>query len=128
MPYYCLTSCKKSKILACSSEAIFEKVQLWAKFDLLTPLPGIKSFFRKLENVIFLHLCCSNFVQNIKKFWHADPEISALQMNGQTDGRTDEQTDEAEFIGLFRTKSQTIENKPYKPLDISHINHEEQVI
>ena len=87
MPYYCLTLCKKLKhILACSSEAIF------------SPRPqGVKSFFRKYENVTFLHLYCSNFVQNIKSFWRADPEISALQTN--------EQTDEAEFIGPFWLKS-----------------------
>ena len=30
---------------------------------------GVKSFFRKLENVTFLLLCCSNFVQNIKNIW-----------------------------------------------------------
>ena len=61
----------------------------------LTFLPhpqGVKSFFGKAENVTFLHLCCSNFVQNIKNFWNADPEISALG------------TDEAEFIGPFRLK------------------------
>ena len=61
----------------------------------LTFLPhpqGVKSFFGKGENVTFLHLCCSNFVQNIKNFWNADPEISALR------------TDEAEFIGPFRLK------------------------
>ena len=100
MPYYCLTSCKKSKILARSSEAIFEKVQFWAKFDLLTPPTGGQEFFRKSENVTFLHLCCSNFVQNIKNFWRADPEISALRTNE----RTDERTDDAEFVGPFRLK------------------------
>ena len=57
---------------------------------------GVKSFFRKSENVTPLHLCCSNFVQNIKKFWGADPQISAL--------RTNERTDEAEFIGPFQLK------------------------
>ena len=56
------------------------------------------SFFRKSENVTFLHLCCSNFVQNIKNFWHTDPEISALQTNEWTD----EQMDEAEFIGPLK--------------------------
>ena len=58
------------------------------------PCPqGVKRFFQKLENVTFLHLCCSNFVQNIKNFWPADPEISVLRMNGRMD--------EAEFIGPF---------------------------
>ena len=65
---------------------------------------GAKSFFRKSENVTFLQLCCSNFVQNIKNFWHADPEISALRTNGRTDEQTDERTDKAEFIGPFRLK------------------------
>ena len=50
---------------------------------------GVKSFFRKSENVTFLQLCCSNFVQNIKKFWRADPEISALRTDEQTEGRMD---------------------------------------
>ena len=85
MPYCCL-------ILARSSEA---KVQFWAKFDLLTPPTGVKSFFRKSENVTYLHLCCYNFVQNIKNFWRADPEIISIM---------DERTDEAEFIGPFRLK------------------------
>ena len=35
-------------------------------------------------------------MQNIKNFWRADPEISAL--------RTNERTDEAEFIGPFPLK------------------------
>ena len=39
-------------------------------------------------------------MQNIKNFWHADPEISALP----TDRWTDERTDEAEFKGPFRLK------------------------
>ena len=80
-----------------SSEAIFEKVQFWAKFDLLTPPTGGQEFFSKIVKVTFLHLCYSNFVQNIKNFWLADPEISALRMG--------KQTDEAEFIGPFRLKS-----------------------
>ena len=61
---------------------------------------GLKSFFQKSENVTFLHLCCSNFAQNITNFWHADPEISALRTNE----RTDKLTDKAEFIGPFRLK------------------------
>ena len=61
---------------------------------------GVKSLFRKSENVTFLQLCCSNFVQNIIKFWSAYPQISALRTNRQTDRRTDE----AEFIGPFRLK------------------------
>ena len=76
-----------------SSEAIFEKVQFWAKFDLLTLPKGVKSFYRKSENVAFLSLCCSNFAPNIKKFWRADPEISALRTNGRTDGQTNGRTD-----------------------------------
>ena len=39
-------------------------------------------------------------MQNIKNFWHADPEISVLWTNE----RTAEQTDEAEFIGPFQLK------------------------
>ena len=35
-------------------------------------------------------------MQNIKNFWHADPEISALRTNGRAD--------EAEFIGPFQLK------------------------
>ena len=72
------------------------KVQFWAKFDLLTLPTGGQEFFRKSENVTFLQLCCSNFVQNIKNFWHADPQISALPKN--------EWIDEAEVIGPFRLK------------------------
>ena len=39
-------------------------------------------------------------MQNIKKFWRADPEISAVRTNE----RSDEWMDEAEFIGPFRLK------------------------
>ena len=56
----------------------------------------VKSFFRKSENVTFLQLRCSNYVQNIKNFWQADPEISTVPTNRRTD--------EAEFIGPFRLK------------------------
>ena len=88
----------------CSSEAIFEKVQFWTIFDLLTLTTVGQEFFRKLKNITFLYLCCSNFAQNIKNFWHADPEISPLRTTQRTDGRTDDRTDEAEFIGPFRLK------------------------
>ena len=81
MFYYCLTLCKSRKILVRSSEAIFEKVQFWAKFDLVTPPTGGQEFFSKIGKRHF-----STFVQNIKKFWRADPEISALWTNEWTDG------------------------------------------
>ena len=79
---------KNKKILACSSEAIFEKVQFWAKFDLLTPPRGGQEFFSKIGKSHFLHLCCSKFVKNIKKFWRADPDISALRTDERTDGQS----------------------------------------
>ena len=101
MPCYCLTSCKKSKKSGTQFQSNLLKKSNFGPNLTFCPHPqGAKSFCRKSENVTFLHLRCSNFVQNIKNFWHADPEISALQTNGRTNGWTNE----AEFIGPFRLK------------------------
>ena len=105
MPYYCLTSCKKLK-------------NSGSQFGRSRP-QGVKRFFRKSENVTFLQLCCSNFVQNIKNFWYVDPEISALRRNGQTDGRTDK----AEFIGPFRLKPWVQKMFKQKDSNWIHLSH-----
>ena len=37
------------KIEKCSSEAIFEKVQFWARFDILSLPTGAQEFFSKIK-------------------------------------------------------------------------------
>ena len=93
MPYYCLTSCKKSK----NSGAQFES-NLWKSpiLDLIWPFDpthrGSRVFFENRKTSHFyiyavLTLC------KISKTSGADSKISALRT-----------TDEAEFIGPFQLK------------------------
>ena len=98
-----------------------KKSNFGSNLTISTHPQGVKSFFQKSENFTFLRLCCSNFMQNIKNFWHMDPEISALRTNKQTD----KQTNEAEFIrtllakavGPIRKVTSTRTNFIYKVLE-----------
>ena len=87
-----LNACKK---LEKSNEPFLRKVwktlflgklgPFWAH---LSPQGGLRIFFQKSKNVIFLLLWLLTIMQKIRKNQWADPEKNWLQTHARTDGRT----------------------------------------
>ena len=89
---------------------IFLKVSiLGPNLTFWPPWSGVKGFFQNSKNVTFLHLWCYNFLEKIKKIWHAVPEKKMGLTNGRrTNGRTNGQ---GYFIGPFPDKPGGPKNK-----------------
>ena len=59
----------------------FEKVQFWAKFDLLTPMGPGQEFSKGNINIVGSVLLMTNFMQKIEKFWRAGRKQSLKKSN-----------------------------------------------
>ena len=115
MPYYCLTSCKKSKNSGVQFGSNLCKSPILGQISHFDPAHrGSRDFLRKSENVTFLHLCCLTLCKisktsgmQILRYQHYE------RTNEWTDERTDERTDKSEFIGPFRLKLWVQKKKNY---------------
>ena len=58
---------KNRKILVPNSEAIFEKVQFWAKFEHLTPPTGGQEFFFEKQKVLLFYIYAVLTLHKISK-------------------------------------------------------------
>ena len=102
MPYYCLTSCKKSKNPGLQFGSNLWKSPILGQIWPFDPAHrGSRVFFENRKTSLFYKYAALTLCKISKT---SGARILRYQRYGRTDEQTDERTDKAEFIGPFQLK------------------------